>query len=333
MMKPEPGMAPWSHEDWVASGHRTLEAELQAISGLSERMDHNFASACTTLLACQGRVVVTGMGKSGHVARKLAATLASTGTPSLFLHPGEALHGDMGMVTSKDVVIALSNSGSTRELVMLMPLFKRLGVPVLSLTGNPDSILAQSADVHINTGVDREACPLGLAPTSSTTTTLVMGDALAIALLEARGFTKEDFAFSHPGGHLGRQLLLRVRDIMHTGQRLPVVHKSTALRQVLMEVTSKGMGLTAIVNDKGVLCGIFTDGDLRRTLDQGLDIAKTRVEEVMTGHCTTIAADALAAEALRLMEERRINGLICTDTEQKPVGALNMHDLLTSGVL
>ena len=332
-MKPEPATASLSEQEWIASGQRTLEAELEALAALGDRMDRHFAQACRVLLACTGRVVVTGMGKSGHIGRKLAATMASTGTPALFMHPGEALHGDMGMVTEQDVVIALSNSGSTCELVKLLPLFKRLGVPVVSLTGNPDSLLAQAADVHINTGVDREACPLGLAPTSSTTTTLVMGDALALALLEARGFTEEDFAFSHPGGRLGRRLLLRVKDVMHSGERLPVVHRSTLLREALLEISRKGMGLAAIVDDKGELCGIFTDGDLRRSLDLGLDTASTRIEEVMTSNCSTLSPQALAAEALKLMEERRINGLICTDDNNKPVGAINMHDLLSSGVL
>ena len=322
-----------SAEAFLASGRRTVNIEQQAVAALQERIDQDFAKACSLLMSCRGRVIVTGMGKSGHIANKIAATMASTGTPSFFVHPGEAQHGDMGMVTSDDVVIALSNSGSSSEVVTLIPLFKRLGVPMISMTGNPQSILAVEADAHIDTSVSQEACPLDLAPTSSTTATLVMGDALAIALLEAKGFTAEDFAFSHPGGRLGRSLLLKVRDIMHTGDRLPITEEGSELRHALLEVTSKGMGLTAVVGSHRQLKGIFTDGDLRRTFDHGLNPLTTCVDDVMTRNCVTITPDILAAEALKIMEDHKINGLICVDDQQRPVGAINMHDLLKAGVL
>ena len=322
-----------STEDFVASGRRTIAIEQEAVASLLERINEDFANACRLLMDCKGRVIVTGMGKSGHIANKIAATLASTGTPSFFLHPAEAQHGDMGMVTSGDVVIALSNSGGSGEIVALLPLFKRLGVPIIAMTGNPNSPLGLAADVHLNSSVAQEACPLNLAPTSSTTVTLVMGDAIAIALLEAKGFTAEDFAFSHPGGALGRRLLLKVSDIMHTGERLPVVPEGTSLRDALVEMTSKGMGLTAIVDPHKRLQGIFTDGDLRRSLDNGLDIATAPIDKLMTRHCVTIHADILAAEALKIMEDRKINGLLCVDEQQRPVGAINMHDLLRAGVL
>ena len=319
--------------DFIASGRRTVAIEQRAISALQDQINQDFSEACSLLLSCRGRVIVTGMGKSGHIGNKIAATLASTGTPAFFVHPGEAQHGDMGMITGDDVVIALSHSGGSSEVVTLIPLFKRLGVPMIAMTGNPNSPLATASDVHLNTGVTEEACPLDLAPTSSTTATLVMGDALAIALLEAKGFTAEDFAFSHPGGSLGRRLLLKVSDIMHTGDRLPAVEKGTELRHALLEITSKGMGLTAIIDDHRRLCGIFTDGDLRRTLDHSIDPVSTLVDEVMTQNCVTISANILAAEALKIMEDHKINGLICVDDEQRPVGAVNMHDLLKAGVL
>ena len=322
-----------STEAFLASGRRTVSIEQQAVAALHDRIDQDFAKACSILMNCRGRVIVTGMGKSGHIANKIAATMASTGTPSFFVHPGEAQHGDMGMITSDDVVIALSNSGGSSEVVTLVPLFKRLGVPMIAMTGNPQSTLAVEADAHIDTSVSQEACPLDLAPTSSTTATLVMGDALAIALLEAKGFTAEDFAFSHPGGSLGRRLLLKVSNIMHTGDRLPITEEHSELRHALMEVTSKGMGLTAVVNSDRQLKGIFTDGDLRRTLDQGLNPSTTLVEDVMTTNCVTISADILAAEALKIMEDHKINGLICVDEQQRPVGAINMHDLLKAGVI
>ncbi len=322
-----------SHEEFIASGRRTIAIEQEAIAALLERINESFGRACQLLMTCKGRVIVTGMGKSGHIANKIASTLASTGTPAFFVHPAEAHHGDMGMVTASDVVIALSNSGGSSEVVTLLPLFKRLGIPMIAMTGNPHSPLGQAADVHLNTGVNQEACPLNLAPTSSTTATLVMGDALAIALLEARGFTAEDFAFSHPGGTLGRRLLLKVSNIMHTDDRLPVVNSGTSLRDALLEITSKGMGLTAIVDEQQHLLGIFTDGDLRRSLDSGSNLLSATIDDLMTRNCVTVRADILAAEALKVMEDHKINGLICVDEEQRPVGAINMHDLLKAGVL
>lgn len=319
--------------DYIASARRTISMERDAVDSLLQRLAAPFSIACDTLLACRGRVVVTGMGKSGHVGRKLAATLASTGTPAFFVHPGEASHGDMGMITAEDVVIALSNSGNTAEVVTLLPLIKRLGAPLISLTGNAESTLAQAAVANLDTGVEQEACPLNLAPTSSTTTALVMGDALAIALLEARGFSAEDFAFSHPGGSLGRRLLLLVDDIMHSGDSMPLVEPEVPLRDALLEMTRKGLGLTGIQDEQGALVGIFTDGDLRRTLDQNLDFQSVRIGELMTRGCKTARAGMLAAEALKIMEDARINGLFVVDSTGRPVGALNMHDLLRAGVV
>ncbi|MED5491670.1 MAG: KpsF/GutQ family sugar-phosphate isomerase [Pseudomonadota bacterium] len=319
--------------DYIASARRTISMERDAVDSLLQRLAAPFSIACDTLLACRGRVVVTGMGKSGHVGRKLAATLASTGTPAFFVHPGEASHGDMGMITAEDVVIALSNSGNTAEVVTLLPLIKRLGAPLISLTGNAESTLAQAAVANLDTGVEQEACPLNLAPTSSTTTALVMGDALAIALLEARGFSAEDFAFSHPGGSLGRRLLLLVDDIMHSGDSMPLVKPEVPLRDALLEMTRKGLGLTGIQDEQGALVGIFTDGDLRRTLDQNIDFQSVRIGELMTRGCKTARAGMLAAEALKIMEDARINGLFVVDSTGRPVGALNMHDLLRAGVV
>ncbi len=320
-------------EEFIASGRRTVDIEQQAVRALQNRIDSDFAQACQILLECRGRIVVTGMGKSGHIGNKIAATLASTGTPAFFVHPGEASHGDMGMITSDDVVIALSHSGKASEVISLLPLFKRLGVSIISITGNPGSALAKASDIHLNNGVTQEACPLDLAPTSSTTATLVLGDALAIALLEARGFTAEDFAFSHPGGSLGRRLLLKVSDVMHTGNRLPVVDEGTELGEALLEVTRKGMGMTAIISGERRLLGIFTDGDLRRAIDHGLDPKKTPVENAMTQNCVTISSEILAAEALKIMDDHKISSLICVDEEQRPVGAIHMHDLLKAGVV
>ncbi len=319
--------------DYIASAKRSIGMERDAVDSLLARLDEHFVIACRTLLSCTARIVVTGMGKSGHIGRKIAATLASTGSPAFFVHPGEASHGDMGMITSKDVVIALSNSGNTAELVTLLPLIKRLGVPMISITGNPDSTLARAAVANLHTGVEMEACPLNLAPTSSTTTALVMGDALAIALLEARGFSAEDFAFSHPGGTLGRRLLLLVDDIMHAGERMPMVQPDTRLRDALLEMSHKGLGLTGIQGADGSLAGIFTDGDLRRALDHGVDIHQSPISEVMTPRCKTVQRGALAAQALKIMEDTKISGLFVVDEEGRPVGALNMHDLLRAGVV
>lgn len=310
-----------------------VETEAAAVSALTGRIDDNFIHACELMLACEGRIVVIGMGKSGHIGSKIAATLASTGSPAFFVHPGEASHGDLGMITPKDVVMAFSNSGETEEILTILPLITRLGVPLIGLTGNPQSSLGKTADVHIDVSVAQEACPLGLAPTSSTTVALVMGDALAVALLEQRGFTAEDFARSHPGGRLGRRLLLLIRDIMHTGDELPRVGEEVLLVDALMEMSRKGLGMTAVVDAQGRLAGIFTDGDLRRAVDQGVDVYHARVGELMTRNGRTVGPDELAAEALRLMETHKINALLVVDGQQHLVGALNMHDLLRAGVV
>lgn len=302
------------------------------MAALSDRIDDDFTRACQLLLNCTGKVVVTGMGKSGHIGNKIAATLASTGTPAFFVHPGEASHGDMGMITAGDVVIALSNSGTTAEIVTILPLLKLLAVPLIAMTGNPASELAQSADVHLNVGVKEEACPLNLAPTSSTTVSLVMGDALAIALLEARGFTADDFAFSHPGGALGRRLLLKIDGIMHTGDAIPRVKLGTALSGALLEISSKALGMTTVVDDDGVLQGIFTDGDLRRAIDSGSDIRNAPIEQVMTRNGRTIKPGTMAAEALRIMEDHKITVLVAVDDQRRPVGVIHTHDLLKAGV-
>ncbi|MGM0520629.1 MAG: KpsF/GutQ family sugar-phosphate isomerase [Pseudomonadota bacterium] len=315
------------------SALRTLQIEQAAIGELQAKLDTQFDRACELILACNGRVVVTGMGKSGHIAGKIAATLASTGTPAFFVHPGEASHGDLGMITRSDVVLALSNSGETAEVTALLPLLKRLGVPLISMTGRAHSTLARHAEAHLDSGVEREACPLDLAPTSSTTAALALGDALAVALLEARGFTAEDFALSHPGGTLGKRLLLRVKDVMHTGERLPQVSLGSPLRDALLEITRKGLGFTCVIDAQGRLAGVYTDGDLRRTLDQHHDLRALCVDEVMTRPGKRIAANVLAAEAVHLMEESKITALAVVDDQQRPIGALHMHDLLVSGVI
>ena len=307
----------------IDSGKRTISIEQQCIAELNERLDESFIHACELILACQGRIVVTGMGKSGHIARKIAATLSSTGTPAMFVHPAEASHGDLGMITDKDVVMALSNSGTTEELMNILPLLKRKGVPFITLTGNPESTLAQTADANLDVSVSQEACPLGQAPTSSTTAALVMGDALAMALLEARGFTEEDFAFSHPGGRLGRRLLLKVKDLMHKGGEIPKVAPNTLLKDALYEISAKGLGMTTIVDNQGHLQGVFTDGDLRRALDAS----------VMTQHGKTITPQAMATEAARLMEENRIYTLIVIDDKGALQGVIRMHDLLQANVI
>ncbi len=298
-------------------------------SGLDER----FAQACQYMLRCQGRVVVLGMGKSGHIGGKIAATLASTGTPAFFVHPGEASHGDLGMIVDDDVVMAISNSGETEEILTILPLIKRLGVPLITLTGNPSSSLARAASVNLDVGVRQEACPLGLAPTASTTATLVMGDALAVALLESRGFTADDFARSHPGGRLGRRLLLLIRDVMHTGERMPKVHLDATIRDSLLEMTEKGLGITTVVDGQDRLIGVFTDGDLRRMLDARVDVHDSTIREVMTAECKTVGSDMLAAEALAIMEQYKVNALPVVDDEGQLVGVLNMHDLLRAGVV
>ena len=314
-------------------GVAVIETEAAAAAAMAVRIDDNFVHACELMLACQGRIVVIGMGKSGHIGSKIAATLASTGSPAFFVHPGEASHGDLGMITPKDVVMSFSNSGETEEILTILPLIKRLGVPLIALTGNPASTLGKAADVHIDISVEHEACPLGLAPTSSTTVSLVMGDALAVAMLEHRGFTAEDFARSHPGGRLGRRLLLLIRDIMHGGDEVPSVADDVLLVDALMEMSRKGLGMTAVIDQQGHVAGIFTDGDLRRAVDQGVDIYHARVGELMTRDGRTVGPDELAAEALRLMETYKINALLVVGENQELVGALNMHDLLRAGVV
>jgi arabinose-5-phosphate isomerase len=310
-----------------------IQVETQAVAALAEQINDSFVVACKLMFNCKGRVVVIGMGKSGHIAGKIAATLASTGTPAFFVHPGEASHGDLGMITKQDVVLALSNSGETEEIVKILPIIKRLDVPLIAMTGNPKSTLAAFATTHINVSVEQEACPLGLAPTSSTTAALVMGDALAVSLLEARGFTRDDFALSHPGGSLGKQLLLRVGDIMHVNEAMPIVHKSALISAALLEMTEKKLGMTAIVEDDNRLVGIFTDGDLRRMLANSFDIHNNRIVDVMTPNCTVIKADALAAQAMQIMEQKKINALIVVDDGHRALGALNMHDLIRAGIV
>ncbi|SDH82824.1 KpsF/GutQ family sugar-phosphate isomerase [Pseudomonas abietaniphila] len=319
--------------DLIQSAQCTIRLEIEAVEGLLAHIDADFVRACEMILESQGRVVVVGMGKSGHIGKKIAATLASTGTPAFFVHPAEASHGDMGMITSADIILALSNSGTTSEIVTLLPLIKRLGIKLISLTGNPESTLAKAADVRLNARVEKEACPLNLAPTSSTTAALVMGDALAVALLDARGFTAEDFAFSHPGGALGRRLLLKVEHVMHTQAELPQVARGTPLRDSLMEMTRKGLGMTAIVEPDGRLAGIFTDGDLRRTLDRDVDLRQAVIDEVMTVHGKTVRPEMLAAEALKIMEDNKIGALIVVDENDRPIGAFNLQDLLRAGVM
>lgn len=317
----------------ISSAVRTIAIEHQAIGALLARVDQRFATACRLMLACEGRIIVTGMGKSGHIARKIAATLSSTGSPAMFLHPAEASHGDLGTITDKDVVLALSYSGTTEELKIILPLLKRKGVPLISLTGHPDSVLATAADVSIDASVEQEACPLGQAPTTSTTVALVLGDALAMALLEAKGFTQEDFAFSHPGGRLGRRLILKVRDIMHAGSEIPVVNENTLLKDALYEISSKGLGMTTVVADNGQLTGVFTDGDLRRTLDAGHSILDTHMRDVMSRSSKTVQEQSLATEAARLMEENRIYTLVVVDQSGSMTGIVRMHDLLQANVV
>jgi arabinose-5-phosphate isomerase len=319
--------------DLVSSGRRVFEIERTELDRVGNRLGAEFAAACRLVLASRGRVVTTGMGKSGHIARKIAATLASTGTPSFYVHPGEAGHGDLGMITEDDVVLALSYSGESDEVLMLLPVLKRQGNPLISMTGKPQSSLARAADVHLDVNVDHEACPLALAPTSSTTASLAMGDALAVALLDARGFTADDFARSHPAGSLGRRLLLHITDVMHGGDDLPAVREDASLSQALMEMSRKRLGMTSVVDADGRLVGLFTDGDLRRALDTDLDVRTAGIAQVMTHNPRTIGADQLAVEAARLLEKHQINGLIVVDADNRPVGALNIHDLLRAKVV
>jgi len=314
-------------------GRQVLDIEAAAVQALSARLDDSFLHALDVILRCEGRVIVSGMGKSGHIARKIAATMSSTGTPAYFVHPGEASHGDLGMVTSEDVFIALSYSGESQELLTIVPIIKREGAKLISMTGNPASSLALVADVHLNAAVDKEACPMGLAPTASTTATLALGDALAVALLDAKGFSSENFARSHPGGSLGRRLLTLVRDIMRSGARMPMVRDDAMLGAALMEMSRKGVGMTAIVDENEVVLGIYTDGDLRRTLEKNLDFARTPVRSVMSANPRCIGPDSLAVEAVQLMEEFNINQMLVVNEQRQLVGALNMHDLLHAKII
>ena len=318
--------------DFNASATRTIQHEATAVSSLVDQLGEVFNHACSLIFKCKGKVIVTGMGKSGHIGKKIAATLASTGTPAFFVHPGEASHGDMGMMTADDVVIALSNSGESAEVVTILPLIKRLGLPLISISATADSTLALAADAPLTTGVKTEACPLNLAPTSSTTAQLVLGDAMAIALLEAKGFSAEDFAFSHPGGSLGRRLLLKVSDVMHTGDDIPTVSLNTSVRDTLLTMTSKRLGF-AIVQTQGKLEGVFTDGDLRRILDTTQNIHALSIDEVMTRNCRSVTANLLAAECVKIMDTTGISALPVVDANQQVVGALNLHDLMKAGVM
>lgn len=325
--------APLDAAALLARGQRVLAIEVAAVEALQSRLGQGFVAACQLLHDCRGRVVVTGMGKSGHIGNKIAATLASTGTPAFFLHPAEASHGDIGMITAQDVVLAISNSGETDELLTILPVIKRLGVPLIAMTGRAQSTLAQAATTVLDVSVPEEACPLNLAPTASTTATLAMGDALAVAVLEARGFTQEDFARSHPGGSLGRRLLLHVEDVMRTGDQLPMVTPQDSLREGLVEISRKGLGMTAVVDADRRVLGIYTDGDLRRALDHPIDIQALRMRDVMTPNPKTIGPRMLAAEAVHLMESHRITQLLVVDEHKVMIGALNVHDLLRAGVM
>jgi arabinose-5-phosphate isomerase len=332
-MKLASAILDFTDEALVDLGRQALSIEIDGLRAQVPRLGAEFARACRICLDCRGRIVVTGMGKSGHIGGKIAATLASTGTPAFFVHPGEASHGDIGMITRDDAVLALSNSGETDEILIIVPVIKRLGVPMIAFTGNSSSALARVATVHLDIGVPAEACPLNLTPTASTTAALAVGDALAVALLKARGFTEEDFARSHPAGSLGRRLLLHVRDVMRVGADVPKVHAHTPLAEGLMEVTRKGLGMTAIVDADDHVLGVFTDGDLRRALDRAADLHRTRMDEVMTRHAKTVRANALAAEAVHVMETHRITALVVVDANDVLVGALNVHDLLRAGVV
>jgi arabinose-5-phosphate isomerase len=320
-------------EDILALASEVLDIEARAVHSLRDRLDDKFLAACQLCLDTPGRIVVAGMGKSGHISSKIAATLASTGTPSFFVHPGEASHGDLGMITDQDVLLAISYSGETDEILTILPLVRRMGAKLIAMTGKPGSTLAKAADVHLDVSVAEEACPLNLAPTASTTATLAMGDALAVALLELRGFTAEDFAMSHPSGSLGKRLLLRVADVMQSGDAIPAVAADVPLTDGLMEMTEKGLGMTAVVDDENRIVGIFTDGDLRRSLDAGVDVRETRIDEVMHSDCKTISADVLAVEAVVLMEENKITSLLVADDDRILRGALNIHDLFRAGIM
>jgi arabinose-5-phosphate isomerase len=315
------------------SALRVLEIEQRAIAQLAQYIDAAFVQACQLILPCKGKVIVCGMGKSGHIGHKISATLASTGTPAFFMHPAEANHGDLGMLTEQDILLAISNSGETAELLALIPVVKRMSVPIIAMTSNPQSTLGQYADVIVCIKVEQEACSLGLAPTSSTTATLVMGDALAVALLDARGFTSEDFALSHPGGSLGRKLLLKLEDVMVKGQSLPLVGGQQTLSEVLLIISQKALGMAGVIDNQGKLLGIFTDGDLRRVLDDRIDIHRTKIQQIMTLNSITAQPGMLAAEVLTLMQKHKISSLFVTDTHGKPIGAINMQLLLQAGII
>ena len=318
--------------DFISIGKKVLDIESIAIAKLKDQLDYNFDIACQLCLDCSGKIIVIGIGKSGHIADKLAATLASTGTPSFFVHPGEASHGDLGMISKSDVVMALSNSGKTEEIVNLLPILKNMGIKIIAMTGDDNSTIATASDVHIDVGVEEEACPMNLSPTASTTAALAMGDAIAVALLEKRGFSVEDFAKSHPGGSIGKKLLLLVKDIMHTDKQIPIVFQDQNLAQGLMEMSEKTLGMTAVINETGELVGIFTDGDLRRTLEANVDIQTTLMREVMTQNCITVTPNFLAVKAVEIIQDNKITSLVVVE-ENKIIGALNIHDLFRAGVM
>ena len=318
--------------DFTREGREVLSLESRALGQLADRLDAGFSRACELLLACEGRVIVVGMGKSGHIGGKIAATLASTGTPAFFVHPGEASHGDLGMITPGDLVIAISNSGETPEILTLLPIIKRMGIPLIAMTGQAASTLGNTAVECLDTSVDKEACPHNLAPTASTTATLGMGDALAVAVLKSRGFSRDDFARSHPGGTLGRRLLIYVRDVMHTRRDMPLVASGCQLTTALEEMSAKGLGMTGIVNPEGHLIGIYTDGDVRRSINQSIDVKTAVIDQVMVSDPRSTTADTLAAEVVQLMRQHSINGLFAVDPEQRPIGALNALDLMRAGI-
>ena len=320
-------------DDAIAIARDVLEIEAKAIADLVSQLDERFTAAVQTILACRGRIVVSGIGKSGHIARKIASTLASTGTPAFFVHPAEASHGDLGMITRDDVFIALSNSGESAELLAIVPVLKRQGAKLISMTGKPESALAKEADVHLYAGAEKEACPLNLAPTASTTAALALGDALAVALMHAKGFTRDEFALSHPGGALGRRLLTHVRDVMRTGENAPRIGHDSTLMEALLEMSRGRMGMTAVLDDGGRVIGIYTDGDLRRSLEKGVDLRATRVADVMSGHPRTIGPERLAVEAVEIMERNKVNQILVVDEAKRLVGALNMHDLFRAKVI
>lgn len=323
---------PRNNHEILHFGQQVFNIEIEALQRVSTQLNEEFCYAVQALLNCTGRVVVTGMGKSGHIGSKIAATLASTGTPAFFVHPGEASHGDLGMITRQDVVIAISNSGETQELVTLLPMLKRFNVYLIAMTGKKDSTLAKMANIHLNVTVEKEACPLGLAPTSSTTAALAMGDALAIATLECRGFTAEDFALSHPGGTLGKRLLLKVEDLMHSGEKVPQVSKHSLLTEAIAEMSAKTFGITAILDENGKLCGVFSDGDIRRVIENMRDLRTLVMADIMTAGGKTISCEKLAAEALDIMEKNKITSLFIVDALDKPIGIIHLHDILRAGI-